>query len=233
MRRRLFRLKSEKEEKVLDGVDGSGKSAYSDEAWEPLELLYEPPLLEVTQSQGSFCTIRTRFAAALQPDALFDLLADPNNRSVFKGIKISFVLAKQGGMTRKFTGLWKIEPMKASEAETMEALHTDTGVVKTSQTGSGRGTAADDPIVGSWVTFEQETDPTIKPPWPLSNYIRGIAEKVVRDMVADLQRECQRISELPKTSSSSTSEIPTATPETDVTPKVDTDGHDLKGSTTV
>jgi hypothetical protein len=136
-------------------------------------------------------------------------------------------------MMRKFTGLWKVEPMKASEAETMEALHTDTGVVKTSQTGSGGGAADADPIVGSWVTFEQETDPTIKPPWPLSNYIRGIAEKVVRDMVADLQRECQRISELPKTSSSSTSEIPTATPETDVTPKVDTDGHDLKGSETV
>lgn len=284
MRRGLFFSKSEKEEKVLDGVDGTGKSAYTDEAWAPAELLYEPPLLEVTQSQGSFCTIHTRFAAALLPDAIFDLLTDPNNHRVFKNIKevvyrkileddgnrqyieleqvgrwkflflsgsfatrifleqkrlektISFVLAKQGGMMRKFTGSWKIEPMKASEAETVEALHTDTRVAKASQTGSGdSGGAADpDPIVGSWVTFEQVVEPTIKPPWPLSNYIRGITEKIIRDMLADLQRECQRMSELPKiTSSSSTSEIAAATPQTDSTPKVDTDGHDLKVFETV
>jgi len=85
MRRGLFSSKSKKEEKVLEG---SGKSAYSDEAWAPAKLLYKPPLLEVTQSQGSFCAIRTRFAAALLPDAIFDLLTDPNNHRVFKNIKV-------------------------------------------------------------------------------------------------------------------------------------------------
>lgn len=76
-----------KEEKVLEGVENA-KSAFSDEAWTPSELLHEPPLLQVTQPKGSFCTIDTRFAVALDPDGVFDILADPNNHRVFKNIKV-------------------------------------------------------------------------------------------------------------------------------------------------
>jgi len=145
-------------------------------------------------------------------------------------LQLSFDLAKQGGMMRKFTGAWKIEPMRASEAAAVEALHTAMEVGKASQTGSDD---ADDPIVGSWVTFEQVVEPTITPPWPLSNYIRGITEKIIREMLADLQRECQRLSELRKSASTSTSEITAPAPHTDLTPEVDTNGHDLKGSETI
>lgn len=92
MPRGLFSTKSEKEEKVLEGVEGAGKSAYSDEAWAPSEMLYEPPLLEVTQPKGSFCTIDTRFAAALDPDGVYDIVTDPNNYRVFKNIKVTLQL---------------------------------------------------------------------------------------------------------------------------------------------
>lgn len=83
---KMFKSKP-KEEKVLEGVDNA-KSAYSDEAWTQSELLQEPPLLQITQPKGSFCTIDTRFAAALDPDGVYDILTDPNNHRVFKNIKV-------------------------------------------------------------------------------------------------------------------------------------------------
>jgi hypothetical protein len=253
----MFRGLFTKEEKVLEGVEGNGKSAYSDDVWAPADMLYEPPLLEVTQPKGSFCTIHTRFAAALDPDGVYDIVTDPNNHRVFRNIKevvyrkvleddgnrqyveveqlgrwkflifsgsfatrifleqkrrektLSFDLAKKGGMMRKFSGSWTIEPMRASET----VIPAGTEAVKTEDESDP------DPIVGSWVTFQQVVEPTVKPPWPLSDYIRGITEKIIREMLADLQRECQRLSELRK----STTPAPTPAPETDSTPKVESE----------
>lgn len=125
-------------------------------------------------------------------------------------LQLSFDLAKQGGMMRKFTGSWKIEPMRASEAAA-------SGTVAPTSTSSSATEDDHDPVVGSWVTFQQVVEPTIKPPWPLSNYIRGITEQIIREMLADLQRECQRLSELRKTSPSSSIEVDT---QTQLTPKV-------------
>lgn len=258
----MFRGLFTKEEKVLEGVEGNGKSAYSDDVWAPADMLYEPPLLEVTQPKGSFCTIHTRFAAALDPDGVYDIVTDPNNYRVFRNIKevvyrkvleddgnrqyveleqlgrwkflifsgsfatrifleqkrrektLSFDIAKKGGMMRKFSGSWTMEPMRASEAGIPPAGSEP--VVKTDVD------ERDDPIVGSWVTFQQVVEPTVKPPWPLSDYIRSITEKIVREMLADLQRECQRLSELRK----STATTPAPASETDSTPKVDSETTD-------
>ncbi|XP_024378238.1 uncharacterized protein [Physcomitrium patens] len=244
------RSKNDKEEKVLEGVENGGKSAYSDEAWKPAEMLYEPPLLQVTQPKGSFCTIDCRFATTLEPDGVYDILTDPNNHRVFKNIKeviyrkvleddgnrqvveveqlgrwkflflsgtfptrvmieqkrqektIVFDLAKQGGIMKKFTGSWKIEPMRASEAASQN-VSTSVGV----ETEPGS-----DPILGSWITFQQVVEPSIKPPWPLSNYIRGVSDKIVREMLADLQQECQRLTELRKTSTSASKVVANAQP---------------------
>lgn len=79
-------------EQVLEGIDGHGKSAYTDEAWAPSEVLHEPPLLKVTQPKGSFCTIDARFAVSLDPDGVYDIIIDPNNRHVFKNIKVWHIL---------------------------------------------------------------------------------------------------------------------------------------------
>lgn len=79
-------------EHVLEGIDGHGKSVYTDEAWAPSEVLYEPPLLKVTQPKGSFCTIDARFAVSLDPDGVYDIIIDPNNRHVFKNIKVWHIL---------------------------------------------------------------------------------------------------------------------------------------------
>lgn len=105
--------------------------------------------------------------------------------------QLVFDLAKQG-MMRKFSGSWKLEPMKASESRD----HGDT-----------RATDQDDPVVGSWVHFQQIVEPAIKPPWPLNNYIRGIAEKIVREMLGDLQRECQRLSDVRNNTTSASENV--------------------------
>lgn len=75
------------EEKVLEGVDNSGKVDLDDEAWVPTELMQEPLVLEVTQGKGSFCEIDVDFAVPLDPDGVYDILTDPNNHRVFKHIK--------------------------------------------------------------------------------------------------------------------------------------------------
>jgi hypothetical protein len=78
-----------------------------------------------------------------------------------------FDLSRQG-MMRKFSGSWKIEPML----------------------GEGEGTP------GSWVNFQQLLEPAVIPPWPLNGYVRGVTERIIREMLADLQNECLRLSQV-------------------------------------
>jgi hypothetical protein len=76
------------EVRMLDGVDGGGKTELEDEAWMSAEFAHEPPVLEVTQPKGSFCQIDTRFSVALNPDGVYNIITDPNNCRVFKNIKV-------------------------------------------------------------------------------------------------------------------------------------------------
>lgn len=203
---------------ALDGVEGGGKSVLEDDAWVPADFAHEPPVLKVTQPKGSFCQIDARFSVALPPDGVYDIITDPNNRRVFKNIKevvfrkvleddgnrqlveveqlgrwrflmlsgtfatrviveqnreeklMLFDLSRQG-MMKKFSGSWKIEPMSD---------------------GSGEGNATP----GSWVNFQQLLEPAVIPPWPLNGYVRGVTERIIREMLSDLQTECLRLSQV-------------------------------------
>lgn len=95
-------------------------------------------------------------------------------------------------MMRKFSGSWKLEPMRASESDNKSAPNATVDIED--KTGT-------DAIIGSWVNFQQVIEPTVKPPWPLDKYVRGISEKIIREMLADLQLECLRLSEEKKQSS--------------------------------
>ncbi|XP_024366129.1 uncharacterized protein [Physcomitrium patens] len=211
------------EVKALDGVEGEGKSVLEDEAWESAEFVHEPPMLKITQPKGSFCQIDARFSVALPPDGVFNIITDPNNRRVFKNIKevvyrkvleddgnrqlveveqlgrwrflmlsgtfssrviveqnreeklMLFDLSRQG-MMKKFSGSWKIEPMLASELSI--------------------GSRENNATPGSWVNFQQVLEPAIVPPWPLNGYVRGVTERIIREMLADLQLECLRLSQV-------------------------------------
>lgn len=103
------------EGKVLDGVDGGGQTVLEDEAWVPAEFVHEPPVLEVTQPKGSFCQIDARFSVALDPDGVYNIITDPNNRRVFKNIKVKFplqfllILAIISGFHSTFKGGFSID----------------------------------------------------------------------------------------------------------------------------
>jgi hypothetical protein len=90
-------------------------------------------------------------------------------------LQMLFDLAKQG-MMRKFSGSWKIDSMYASEQKSQAA-------------------DSESEVVGAWVNFHQLLEPAILPPWPLSRYVRGVSERIIREMCSDLQHECLRLSQ--------------------------------------
>ncbi|KAG0611324.1 hypothetical protein M758_7G132300 [Ceratodon purpureus] len=205
---------------ALDGVEGGGMTVLEDEAWVPADFVHEPPVLKVTQPKGSFCQIDARFSVALDPEGVYNIITDPNNRRVFKNIKevvfrkvleddgnrqlveveqlgrwrflmlsgtfssrviveqnreeksMLFDLSRQG-MMKKFSGSWKIEPMADGAGER-------------------------DGASGAWVNFQQVLEPAVIPPWPLNGYVRGVTERIIREMLADLQNECLRLSQVNK-----------------------------------
>jgi hypothetical protein len=91
-------------------------------------------------------------------------------------LQMLFNLVKEG-MMRKFSGSWKIESMYASEW-------------------NSQGVDSESEVVGSWVNFHQLLEPAMVPPWPLSMYVRGVTERIIREMCSDLQIECLRLSQL-------------------------------------
>lgn len=46
-----------------------------------------PPEIKVTVPQGSLCNLNLRFEAGLPPDAVYNIIIDPENKRVFKNIK--------------------------------------------------------------------------------------------------------------------------------------------------
>ncbi|CAN6195601.1 unnamed protein product [Urochloa humidicola] len=47
----------------------------------------EPPEIKVTVPEGSLCNLNLRFKAGLPPDAVYNIIIDPENKQVFKNIK--------------------------------------------------------------------------------------------------------------------------------------------------
>ncbi|XP_020106304.1 uncharacterized protein LOC109722620 [Ananas comosus] len=47
----------------------------------------EPPEIKVSVPKGSLCNLNVRFKAGLPPDAIYNIVIDPENKRVFKNIK--------------------------------------------------------------------------------------------------------------------------------------------------
>jgi len=45
--------------------------------------------LQVTVPEGSLCNLNLRFKAGLPPDVVYNIIIDPENKRVFKNIKVS------------------------------------------------------------------------------------------------------------------------------------------------
>ncbi|CAD6219672.1 unnamed protein product [Miscanthus lutarioriparius] len=55
--------------------------------WDNPSWTDEPPEIKVTVPEGSLCNINLRFKAGLPPDAVYNIIIDPENKRVFKNIK--------------------------------------------------------------------------------------------------------------------------------------------------
>ncbi|KAL2612866.1 hypothetical protein R1flu_024558 [Riccia fluitans] len=90
-------------------------------------------------------------------------------------------LARQG-MMKKFQGSWKIEPKYDNESGS-----------SSSENGENSDSENSKKLIGSWVNLQQIVQPALIPPWPLSNYVRGISAQILKDVCADLQQEAMRL----------------------------------------
>lgn len=45
--------------------------------------------LQVTVPKGTLCKFDSRFELGIPPDAVYNILTDPNNKRVFKNIQVS------------------------------------------------------------------------------------------------------------------------------------------------
>jgi len=51
-------------------------------------MLYMIKCLQVTVPEDSLCNLNLRFKAGLPPDAVYNIIIDPENKRVFKNIKV-------------------------------------------------------------------------------------------------------------------------------------------------
>lgn len=47
--------------------------------------------VKVSVPKGAFCQLKSEFTVGIPPDALFDILIDPENKRVFKDIQVGYV----------------------------------------------------------------------------------------------------------------------------------------------
>ncbi|KAF6165281.1 hypothetical protein GIB67_042697 [Kingdonia uniflora] len=48
----------------------------------------QPPEIKVSVPKGSLCNLNVKVKVGLPPDAIYDIVIDPDNRRVFKNIKV-------------------------------------------------------------------------------------------------------------------------------------------------
>ncbi|XP_028557193.1 uncharacterized protein LOC110104916 isoform X3 [Dendrobium catenatum] len=155
------------------------------QAWrENSYWLDHPPELKVSVPEGSLCNLNVKCNVGLPPDAVFNIVIDPENKRVFKNIKIKFKQGKSGFMKR-FEGTWKVEPLfldkeLCSPCEPKSWLEYDT-----CSGGKGR--------VGSIVSLDQLIQPALVPPPPISWYLRGVTERTTEMLIYDLFAEARRL----------------------------------------
>ncbi|XP_057949044.1 uncharacterized protein LOC131144422 isoform X2 [Malania oleifera] len=144
----------------------------------------QPPEIKVSVPKGSLCNLNVKVNVGLPPDAVYNIVTDPDSKRVFKNIKMKFKQVKTGFM-KEFQGLWRVEPVLVDEKfcfpfkpKTLADYYACTG-------GKGR--------IGSKVSLDQLIQPAIVPPPPISWYLRGITAKTTEMLINDLLAEAARI----------------------------------------
>ncbi|MBA0550946.1 hypothetical protein Golob_021853, partial [Gossypium lobatum] len=174
------------------------------QAWrENPSWVNEPPEIKVSVPKGSLCNLKAKLDVGLPPDAVYDILTDPDstisvrvlvdqNREDHSLLLILMMASKQmkfeqvnTGFMKKFEGQWRIEPIFVDE-ETCFPFKPKTLAEYCSCSG-GKGR------IGSKVSLDQLVQPAIVPPPPISWYLRGITAKTTEMLIHDLVAEADRL----------------------------------------
>ncbi|KAG0561944.1 hypothetical protein KC19_9G105000 [Ceratodon purpureus] len=185
----------------------------------------EVPALEVTVPKGTLCKFDSRFELGIPPDAVYNILTDPNNKRVFKNIqevKYRKVLEDDGNrqlveleQLASWRFLWLSGTLSACVLVDQDR---STHVVKYRLAKTGfmkrfEGTWKIEPLyidesgahvqapesgterVASVVTLQQLWQSVIVPPPPFGGYVRGITTRTTVEMMQELQTEAKRLRE--------------------------------------
>ncbi|TVU00843.1 hypothetical protein EJB05_53691 [Eragrostis curvula] len=181
----------------------------------------EPPEIKVTVPDGSLCNLSLKFKAGLPPDAVYNIIIDPENKRVFKNIKEVVsrkVLLDEGPrqiVEVEQAAIWKFLWWSGVLSVHVKFKQGRTGFMKKFE-----GCWKIDPIfvdkevcrpldpctldeydsctdgrgrVGSSITLNQLIEPALLPPPPISWYLRGITTKTTEMLVNDLIAETARL----------------------------------------
>ncbi|KAL6655741.1 hypothetical protein ACP70R_006567 [Stipagrostis hirtigluma subsp. patula] len=183
----------------------------------------QPPEIKVTVPDGSLCNLNLRFKAGLPPDAVYNIIIDPENKRVFKNIKEVIsrkVLLDEG--SRQIVEVEQAAIWKFLWWSGILSVHV---FVKFKQGRTGfmrkfEGCWRIEPLfvdkeaclpldphtleeyesctdgrgrVGSAVTLDQLIEPSLLPPPPISWYLRGITSRTTEMLVNDLIAETARL----------------------------------------
>eukprot|EP00246_Nothoceros_aenigmaticus_P004235 TRINITY_DN15687_c0_g1_i1.p1 TRINITY_DN15687_c0_g1~~TRINITY_DN15687_c0_g1_i1.p1 ORF type:complete len:323 (+),score=53.47 TRINITY_DN15687_c0_g1_i1:226-1194(+) len=184
----------------------------------------ETPNLEVTVPKGSLCELRSEFIVGIPPNALFDILIDPENKRVFKDIQaLNFREVLEDGEDRQLVemeqvAIWRFLWMSGTlnvrllvdqdrRSHTVKYRLSQEGFMKKFE-GSWKiepvfvdlddtsvSSASTPGRVASLVKLHQDLQPALVPPPPISWYVRGITAKATERLLLDLQVEAKRLRE--------------------------------------
>ncbi|KAE8692327.1 Pantothenate kinase 2 [Hibiscus syriacus] len=143
-----------------------------------------PPEIEVSVVKGSLCHLKATVDVEFTPDAVYNIVTDPDNRRVFKNVKMRFKQMSNGFM-KKFEGYWRVEPLFVDEETCFPVKPKTWAEYCLCPGGKGR--------IGSKVSLDQLIQPAISPPPPISWYLSGIPAKTTEMLINDLIAEADRI----------------------------------------
>ncbi|KAJ9169551.1 hypothetical protein P3X46_017732 [Hevea brasiliensis] len=144
----------------------------------------QPPDIKVSVPKGSLCNLNVKVNVGLPPAAVYDTVTDPDNRIVFKNIKMKFKQAKTG-FIKKFEGCWRAELVFIDEGLCHPLKPKTWADYYSCPGGKGR--------IGSKLSLEQLIQPALVPPPPISWYLIGITSRTTEMIVNDLLAEAARI----------------------------------------
>ncbi|KAL3677682.1 hypothetical protein R1sor_020638 [Riccia sorocarpa] len=204
----------------------SAAPEFSDAIWDLEPWIKNPtweedvPIMEVTVPEGSLCQLSSTFKVGLPPSVVFDILADPANKRVFKNIKeVKYrkVLEDYGHrqiVELEQAAIWRFLWLSGTLSvcvrvdQDRRAYSLKYNLAKEGFMKRFEGSWNIQPLyvdmdagadargrIASLVHLQQVVQPAMMPPPPLAGYVRGITRRQTEKLLEDLQEEGRRLRE--------------------------------------